>query len=491
MFTILDGRKELWQWDIDRKIVVEDASIVEVHYCNGLGDCSLACAVRTENGKRIADIPNILLQDHPQCKLRGFFELRVFAYCAGDYTKAEETIKVMARTKPEDYVYTETEGVQYKIAEIVQTKGNSADAVMSQKAVSDEISRANKRITNLEKGLADDNFMIDDAVAYAKDVPANALPFAAVNEIGGMTYKDGDTLRSAKVTDVKSVGANLWAFGDIVSTEYAHNVEHYFRSLAPNKQYVLTWEYSSNGTKDTQNCMVVYTEAGSITIASGFAFTITEAQLNTFQGAFAYFGSDMTSGSMTNIMLNKGSSALHYKPYQKHTLPIPEAVRPANGINAEAHDYIEWDESGAVKAHKKCGEILVDGVNTKITFGGTFNGLFYGMAQATKAKGNGAIVCDKFKSQNNAEMGAAYITADGFLTFFAKDASIQSAADFNAWFASNPTTVIYELETPEITDITDKITADNFLYVEGGGTITFENENGIGVPSTIEYQLEV
>ena len=109
MFTILDGRTELWQWDLNRKVVVEDATITEVHFCNGVGDCSLVCSVRTENGKRIADIPNILLQEHPQCKLRGFFELRVFAYCGEDYTKAEDKIKVNARTKPDDYEYTETE----------------------------------------------------------------------------------------------------------------------------------------------------------------------------------------------------------------------------------------------------------------------------------------------------------------------------------------------------------------------------------------------
>jgi hypothetical protein len=48
----------------------------------------------------------------------------------------------------------------------------------------------------------------------------------------------------------------------------------------------------------------------------------------------------------------------------------------------------------------------------------------------------------------------------------------------------------YELATPEVTDISDLITADNFIEVEPYGTLTFENEHHIDVPSTITYQLK-
>ena len=51
--------------------------------------------------------------------------------------------------------------------------------------------------------------------------------------------------------------------------------------------------------------------------------------------------------------------------------------------------------------------------------------------------------------------------------------------------------VWYALSTPEVTDISDLITADNLITVEGGGTLTFENEYGYAVPSEVEYQVEV
>ena len=44
----------------------------------------------------------------------------------------------------------------------------------------------------------------------------------------------------------------------------------------------------------------------------------------------------------------------------------------------------------------------------------------------------------------------------------------------------------YELTTPIITDISDILPADNFIGVEGNGTLTFVNENGYAVPSKIK-----
>lgn len=106
MFTLTDGRDYLYQWDINRSVRVSDPSVTEVHFCNRTGDCSLVTKVYANptDSELYADIPNILLQSP--------FDIRVFAYCDG-YTKVEETFKVKARTKPDDYVYTETEILQY------------------------------------------------------------------------------------------------------------------------------------------------------------------------------------------------------------------------------------------------------------------------------------------------------------------------------------------------------------------------------------------
>jgi hypothetical protein len=100
MFTIRDGREHFYAWDLDRQIIVADPSITEVHFCNRTDDCSLVVEVKEENGIRVANVPNIILQSS--------FDIRVFGY-DGKATLHEKTFKVKSRTRPADYVYTETE----------------------------------------------------------------------------------------------------------------------------------------------------------------------------------------------------------------------------------------------------------------------------------------------------------------------------------------------------------------------------------------------
>ena len=48
----------------------------------------------------------------------------------------------------------------------------------------------------------------------------------------------------------------------------------------------------------------------------------------------------------------------------------------------------------------------------------------------------------------------------------------------------------YELATPEVTDISDILPEDNYIGVEGGGTLTFKNEYEYDVPSEVTYQIK-
>lgn len=104
MFTIYDGRAEFYQWDKDRKIVVKDSSIKQVHFCNRTDSCSLVTEVYLLDGVSVADVPNILLTTD--------WNINVFGY-TGDYTKHSKCFKVNSRSKPADYIYTETEVKNY------------------------------------------------------------------------------------------------------------------------------------------------------------------------------------------------------------------------------------------------------------------------------------------------------------------------------------------------------------------------------------------
>ena len=108
MFKIFDGREQFWQWDLNQKLIVFDPAITEVHFCNKTDECSLVCEVYDEVGLRVVNVPNIILQDD--------WDIRAYA-STGDATKIEQRFKVLARTKPADYAYTETEVKNYDALE--------------------------------------------------------------------------------------------------------------------------------------------------------------------------------------------------------------------------------------------------------------------------------------------------------------------------------------------------------------------------------------
>lgn len=110
MFEILNGRGSFWQWDINQKLVVQDLpNCAEVHFSNGNSDDALVTLVKTVDGKKVCDVPNVVLQK------AGY--VNVFAYVIDGeekYTEYKASILVIARSKPEDYIYTETEILSYK-----------------------------------------------------------------------------------------------------------------------------------------------------------------------------------------------------------------------------------------------------------------------------------------------------------------------------------------------------------------------------------------
>lgn len=117
MFKIYGDRAELWQWDLNQKIIVENDTISEVHFCDGIGNCSLVSEVYDFDGLRVANIPNIILQDNCDINIFTYHNINIFAFVKdqdGSYTKHKEIIKVNKRSKPADYVYTETEVKSYE-----------------------------------------------------------------------------------------------------------------------------------------------------------------------------------------------------------------------------------------------------------------------------------------------------------------------------------------------------------------------------------------
>lgn len=121
----LDNKLEfLYQWDIDRKIIITGAALdQEVHFATKDLDEALVVKPKEENGSLTCNIPNILLQDSK--------DIIIYLY-DGHKTFFSKTYKIIARKKPADYVYNETEILTYEklakeLKEMIATRANGID----------------------------------------------------------------------------------------------------------------------------------------------------------------------------------------------------------------------------------------------------------------------------------------------------------------------------------------------------------------------------
>lgn len=126
MFRLADGRDKLYQWDSNIKLLVDEnfGSIDAVHFASRFSRTSLSKKIVVENSVSYVVIPNILLTKS--------YDIFVYAYVHGDngnYTKFEKTFEVISRPKPSDYVYTETDVLNYLTLSnrIDLLSGNKAD----------------------------------------------------------------------------------------------------------------------------------------------------------------------------------------------------------------------------------------------------------------------------------------------------------------------------------------------------------------------------
>lgn len=93
-----------WQWDLNRQLVVSEDTCGEVHFCNGTTECALVCEIFQQDGLRLVNVPNVLLQSAKM--------ITAYLYQKDDkggYTRYQQSFQVVPRNKPDDYVYTETE----------------------------------------------------------------------------------------------------------------------------------------------------------------------------------------------------------------------------------------------------------------------------------------------------------------------------------------------------------------------------------------------
>lgn len=485
-----------------------------------------------------------------------------------------------------------------------------------------------KRITNIEKGTVPEAFETDSSVAYVKDVPADACPYAAVNTLGGMTRKctnlanitlqyglwvfdenritssenyvctsskiaikpnttyslsgnaisnlsgnlgffgadgaylgsqvyvfdtfttpenahyfafhidksyasnisgtimlnSGDTalpyepffegLRSAPTTEVESVGVNLLPESRVPSvfTEFATVEVDDILANHIGERITLSFDVKLDELVAEEWILAIYTyQSNGVGIANSFTIKpSTQWQRVSFEtsvkdygivnpdysvGRIALYDSYYNTYSIKNMQIVLGDNDLPYRPYTRNTLPIPEAVRPAHGINENVYDYIEWCEDGTRKSYKRVKKVVLDGSENwaRYSDSDSIRGVGYCYAlRITNKKVKGMSNCSHFNRVTMAwDFGKIGDYCDGNsdlnVYFVTSETTVE---EWKSRLAANPITLVYELATPEVTDISDILPADNYIGVEGGGTLTFKNQFEFDVPSEVTYQIK-
>lgn len=100
MFKLADGRKHLYQWDMDIKLLaIDEEPIDEIHFCINPSDRPYRAEIKRSDDLVYVIIPNTLLrQNNP---------IYAMPFCKTDngiYTKYKQKFEIIPRSKPEDYI---------------------------------------------------------------------------------------------------------------------------------------------------------------------------------------------------------------------------------------------------------------------------------------------------------------------------------------------------------------------------------------------------
>lgn len=425
------------------------------------------------------------------------------------------------------------------LANLPVIKDYTEDILEAKADVESRIDSNSKRITNLEKGIPNECFVVDASVSYKKDVPANALPYAEIEMIGGMTYKEGNTLLSAPVTEIKSASANLFNPADYISDAVNTTLDgDVFTTTFTNASLHLNPSRTRPFKAGTYNVLIervsptlkltllayepgTYTTIRSVALDDGGYIPIYAEQDFAIALSGYYTGDGSKYGTFSyKIQVTKGEVPIPYAPYSHKTFPIPEEVQAlegyGEGVNAEYSNCIKWGEDGSRTYHRTAKTVIFDGV----TYGKMMDGTdpqaaglnhYYAymlppalaVESGTPCKiSHGVYISDVPNPTdydvvaNTSGVFSLSIKADVLGLGDAPSAS-EIASAINKYLndrhnEGNPVTVTYVLPSAsrEVIDISDILPGDNHIGVEGNGELTFANEHGFAVPNEITYMLK-
>lgn len=362
-----------------------------------------------------------------------------------------------------------------------------------------------------------------ESETYRTKVPSNVEPSAKVNKIGGMTYKTEQGLCNASVTALESHGVNYLDLSGALNEHFVDNGDG---------TYTMTHNGGNNRFSGEAKVdvpfnvpLIIYGELieGVRAIVrvgndNGWLNTLsfdTYAWLRTSTPEhpitkiqiYMQVGEDGLYAKIKHPRIVLGQTLLPYKPYvgKLDKIEIPEAVRNLEGYGQGVEGYpntIEWRD-GRCYFVQRAKRYAFDG--TERWYAGLANAsdayrMFTSVNDALLTFASNMLapsICNYYKSVSLDETykrynGVGYRDSTFFFydeRYNTSDTSLWKSYIAELYASGNPLTIECALVEPIETDITD-LMRDNFITVEGDGTLTAINEYEYDVPTSATYLIE-
>lgn len=457
-----------------------------------------------------------------------------------------DTVEQAIATNNENYNTTEEADLRYlnvsKVKNAHSTAGGDVYDVTyinAQEAEKQaEINRLKKEVANLisvNEGK-DFNFVTDTTSAYSKTVPSGAAPNAILNNIGGRTLAFNQLIPYPDDISVKTTGGTHSVTDGVITFQAeATGQQVYFDvPFVTGHKYFASATFKTNSgtndvgmrvnsqtqlgtsTTDWQTISSIITSAATETIAIGVVDHRTsefdEIQCKNFmcvdltqmfgvgnepatvEEFKAIFPNDYYEYSAGELMSGKVNAVVT----DLQTYPIPLTIQSLPGYGWSAGtvcNEVDWVNK---KYIQRVGSVDLGTLGW--AYYSSFNGWFLSTTTPSSIKppaNNGIIaniICSKYATVSGYSVAdyktpfSIGINVHGYICV--RDSAYTTAAAFKT--AVSGVTLYYELATPIETDISDILT-DNFIEVEAGGSITFEQVNNtlVPVPSTQTYWVDI
>lgn len=375
--------------------------------------------------------------------------------------------------------------------------------------------------------LTDSDFQEDSTVAMTKTVLSGMSNYAVVKMIGGKTVKSKnlipfpyyqDSSQSSGITNVVNKDQSVTLSGTATTSTVVYRLvfPSFNEIKLDNKKYIFDQSFEPSVELRIDNR--IYKKDGSY-----LSITATDnryIEIDNTSGVYDYishFSVYVVANTIVNITIKPmlyvyEDEYIPYEPYfeglhnapvesvvstsadgtVKTTLLIPESDRNlpcfGYGINETVQNIRDY-ENGTYT--QKVAEVDLGDLNWTVgaSYPNSFIASIVEIQMGEQAK-IGNILCDKYtadsfditiyqETDKTIALGTAHNVA-------ITDKSYTDTTTFKE--AMKGVKLVYELETPVITDCSDMLMP---IRCENGGTITFNNEHNLDMPNTIIYKKEV